>query len=99
MNNRFYQGYFARKRFRQNFLIDQFVIDNIVFAIHPQPSETIIEIVPGLGALTEPVGAHIDCMTVNFADMAKQAGQPLHVFGNLPYNISILLMFHLFIYI
>ncbi|MCP1065958.1 16S rRNA (adenine(1518)-N(6)/adenine(1519)-N(6))-dimethyltransferase RsmA [Serratia symbiotica] len=129
MNNRIYQGHFARKRFGQNFLTDQFVIDSIVSAIHPQPGEAIIEIGSGLGALTEPVGARIDrmmaieldrdlaarlanhsslkdkltiyqqdAMKVNFAEMAKQAGQPLRVFGNLPYNISTPLMFHLFIY-
>ncbi|MBU5889578.1 16S rRNA (adenine(1518)-N(6)/adenine(1519)-N(6))-dimethyltransferase, partial [Vibrio cholerae O1] len=36
MNNRVHQGHFARKRFGQNFLTDQFVIDSIVSAIHPQ---------------------------------------------------------------
>ena len=37
-------------------------------------------------------------MTVNFAELAEEAGQPLRVFGNLPYNISTPLMFHLFSY-
>lgn len=37
-----------------------------------------------------------DAMTVDFGELAKQAGQPLRVFGNLPYNISTPLMFHLF---
>lgn len=129
MNNRVHQGHFARKRFGQNFLTDQFVIDSIVSAIHPQPGEAVVEIGPGLGALTEPVGARMDRMTVieldrdlaarlanhpqlkdklmiyqqdamamNFAELAEQAGQPLRVFGNLPYNISTPLMFHLFSY-
>ncbi|HGM6860156.1 TPA: 16S rRNA (adenine(1518)-N(6)/adenine(1519)-N(6))-dimethyltransferase RsmA [Serratia rubidaea] len=129
MNNRVHQGHFARKRFGQNFLTDQFVIDSIVSAIHPQPGEAVVEIGPGLGALTEPVGARMDrmtvveldrdlaarlenhpqlkdkltirqqdAMTVDFAEMAEQAGQPLRVFGNLPYNISTPLMFHLFSY-
>ncbi|HGE6893807.1 TPA: 16S rRNA (adenine(1518)-N(6)/adenine(1519)-N(6))-dimethyltransferase RsmA [Serratia marcescens] len=129
MNNRVHQGHFARKRFGQNFLTDQFVIDSIVSAIHPQPGEAVVEIGPGLGALTEPVGARMDrmtvieldrdlatrlenhprlkdkltihqqdAMTVNFAELAEEAGQPLRVFGNLPYNISTPLMFHLFSY-
>lgn len=129
MNNRVHQGHFARKRFGQNFLNDQFVIDSIVSAIHPVPGEAVVEIGPGLGALTEPVAARMDHMTVieldrdlaarlashpqlkdkltihqedamkvNFSELAKLAGQPLRVFGNLPYNISTPLMFHLFSY-
>lgn len=129
MNNRVHQGHSARKRFGQNFLTDQFVIDNIVAAIHPQLGEAIVEIGPGLGALTGPVAARMDhltvieldrdlaarlanhpqlkdkltihqhdAMTVNFAELAKAAGQPLRIFGNLPYNISTPLMFHLFGY-
>lgn len=127
MNNRVHQGHLARKRFGQNFLTDQFIIDSIVDAMHPQPGQAIVEIGPGLGALTEPVGSRIDkmtvveldrdlaarlqvhpqlkdkltiiqqdAMTVDFGELAKQAGQPLRVFGNLPYNISTPLMFHLF---
>lgn len=129
MNNRVHQGHFARKRFGQNFLNDQYIIDSIVSAIHPQPGEAMVEIGPGLGALTEPVGDRLDAMTVieldrdlaarlqthpflgpkltifqqdamtfNFAELAEQQGQPLRVFGNLPYNISTPLMFHLFSY-
>lgn len=129
MNNRVHQGHFARKRFGQNFLNDQYIIDSIVSAIHPQPGEALVEIGPGLGALTEPVGDRLDAMTVieldrdlaarlqthpflgpkltifqqdamtfNFAELAEQKGQPLRVFGNLPYNISTPLMFHLFSY-
>lgn len=127
MNNRVHQGHLARKRFGQNFLTDQFIIDSIVDAMHPQPGQAIVEIGPGLGALTEPVGSRMDkmtvieldrdlaarlhvhpqlkdkltiiqqdAMTVDFGELAKQAGQPLRVFGNLPYNISTPLMFHLF---
>lgn len=129
MNNRVHQGHFARKRFGQNFLNDQFVIDSIVSAIHPQPGESVVEIGPGLGALTLPVAAKMDRMTVieldrdlaarlethpqlqnkltihqqdamkfNFAQLAEHEGQALRVFGNLPYNISTPLMFHLFSY-
>ena len=45
----------ARKRFGQNFLIDQFTIAAIVAAIHPAPGECLVEIGPGLGALTRPL--------------------------------------------
>ncbi|MCX8957529.1 16S rRNA (adenine(1518)-N(6)/adenine(1519)-N(6))-dimethyltransferase RsmA [Erwinia psidii] len=129
MNNRVHQGHFARKRFGQNFLNDRYIIDSIVAAIHPQPGEAVVEIGPGLGALTEPVGERLESMTVieldrdlaarlqthpflgpkltlfqqdamtfNFAEYALKKGQPLRVFGNLPYNISTPLMFHLFSY-
>ena len=129
MNNRVHQGHFARKRFGQNFLSDQNVIDNIVSAIHPLPGQEMLEIGPGLGALTEPVADRLDHMTVieldrdlaarlethpklgskltiyqqdamtfDFAELAKEKGQSLRVFGNLPYNISTPLMFHLFSY-
>ncbi|RLM28172.1 16S rRNA (adenine(1518)-N(6)/adenine(1519)-N(6))-dimethyltransferase [Brenneria alni] len=129
MNNRVHQGHFARKRFGQNFLSDHFVIDSIVSAIYPQPGQAIVEIGPGLGALTAPVGERMDrftvieldrdlaarlethptlkdkltiiqqdAMMVDFSALAEQAGQPLRVFGNLPYNISTPLMFHLFSY-
>src|SRR5882757_9659576 len=45
----------ARKRFGQNFLNDQGVITRIVRAIRPQPGQTLVEIGPGLGALTGPL--------------------------------------------
>lgn len=129
MNNRVHQGHYARKRFGQNFLNDQYIIDSIVSAIHPQRDEALVEIGPGLGALTEPVGERLDSLTVveldrdlaarlqthpflgpkltifqqdamtfDFAALAQERGQPLRVFGNLPYNISTPLMFHLFSY-
>ncbi|HAU5761267.1 TPA: 16S rRNA (adenine(1518)-N(6)/adenine(1519)-N(6))-dimethyltransferase, partial [Proteus mirabilis] len=127
MNNRVHQGHFARKRFGQNFLTDSYIIESIVESIYPQPGEAVIEIGPGLGALTEPVGERMDkmtvveidrdlaarlevhptlkdkltiiqqdAMTIDFAQLAKERQQPLRVFGNLPYNISTPLMFHLF---
>lgn len=127
MNNRVHQGHLARKRFGQNFLNDQFVIESIVSAINPQKGQAMVEIGPGLAALTEPVGERLDkltvieldrdlaarlqthpflgpkltiyqqdAMTMNFGELAQTMGQPLRVFGNLPYNISTPLMFHLF---
>jgi len=126
MNNKVHLGHTARKRFGQNFLNDQNVIDNIVAAIDPKLEDLLVEIGPGLGALTEPVAAKIDTMSVveldrdlaerlrnhpvlgskltihqgdalafDFSQLAKP-GQRLKVFGNLPYNISTPLMFHLF---
>lgn len=127
MNNRVYQGHFSCKRFGQNFLIDQFIINSIVDEINPQPGQAIIEIGPGLGALTKPVVSRMDkiivieldrdlalrlhiypqlkdkltviqqdALTVDFGKLAEQAGQPLRIFGNLPYNIATPLIFHLF---
>ena len=48
-------GHKARKRFGQNFLHDQHVIGKIVKAIHPKPTDCLVEIGPGMGALTEPL--------------------------------------------
>ena len=45
----------ARKRFGQNFLIDVQVIGAIVGAVAPQRGDCVVEIGPGLGALTEPL--------------------------------------------
>lgn len=119
-------GHTARKRFGQNFLHDQYVIDKIVSAINPKPGENLVEIGPGLGALTDPVAEEVDHLTVveldrdlakrlrehpflskkltvieedalkfDFASLVKTDGE-LRIFGNLPYNISTPLMFHLF---
>ena len=118
-------GHTARKRFGQNFLFDEYVIDQIVSAIGPKTGENLVEIGPGLGALTEPVAELVDKLTVIELDrdLAKRLREhpfiqdklniveqdalkfdfsslteagPMRVFGNLPYNISTPLMFHLF---
>ena len=49
----------ARKRFGQNFLVDERIIDEIIRAIQPQENDTMIEIGPGLGALTRPLIRHL----------------------------------------
>jgi len=112
----------ARKRFGQHFLVDDGLIHSIVRAIDPRPGEALIEIGPGLGALTQPVlersGAltvieldrdlakrwrerqgvtvvEADVLAVSFADLAQAAGRKLRVVGNLPYNISTPILFHL----
>lgn len=129
MNNRVHQGHFARKRFGQNFLYDNYIIESIVAAIQPKKGEALVEIGPGLAALTVPVSKLVDHLTVieidrdlasrlvenpflqnkisvieqdalnfDFNKLSDTLGQPLRVFGNLPYNISTPLMFHLFEY-
>ena len=55
MNSRTHLGHQAKKRFGQNFLHNDAVISDIVDAINPEPGENLVEIGPGLGALTEPV--------------------------------------------
>jgi 16S rRNA (adenine1518-N6/adenine1519-N6)-dimethyltransferase len=112
----------ARKRFGQHFLTDVAVIEAIVDTIGPMPGELLVEIGPGLGAMTGPLlqraGAltvieldrdlaarlrawqgltviEADVLRVDFAGLAAGAGQPLRVVGNLPYNISTPILFHL----
>ncbi len=112
----------ARKRFGQHFLTDDSVLDGIVRAIAPRPGEALVEIGPGLGALTDPLVqrcerltvveldrdlaarlrkrpelnvVEADALTVDFAALAQSAGQKLRVVGNLPYNISSPILFHL----
>lgn len=114
-------GHRARRRFGQNFLSDPRVIDRLVGFIAPQPGERIVEIGPGLGALTAPLISRcgsIDAVEIDrdlaerlrqrFGpalrlhegdalqfDFAGLSEQPLRVVGNLPYNISSPLLFHL----
>ena len=115
-------SHIARKRFGQHFLVDQGVIEAIVRAIAPRPGEALVEIGPGLGALTQPLlercGAltvieldrdlaarwrqrqgvtvvESDVLKVDFQALADGAGQALRVVGNLPYNISTPILFHL----
>ena len=112
----------ARKRFGQHFLADAAVVAAIVDAIDPRPDDALVEIGPGLGALTDPLAARCrrltvieldrdlaarlrrrpelnvveaDVLAVDFGALAAQLGGPLRVVGNLPYNISTPLLFHL----
>ena len=114
--------HFARKRFGQHFLTDVSVIQRIVDAINPKPGEALVEIGPGLGAMTDPLVARCgaltvieldrdlaqrlrrrselnvveaDVLNVDFVAMALASGQRLRVVGNLPYNISTPILFHL----
>ena len=112
----------ARKRFGQHFLTATDVIDRIIRAIDPTPGERLVEIGPGLGAMTIPLRARCDALTVveldrdlaarlrqrgdldvvesdvlrvDFAALADRLGGPIRVVGNLPYNISSPILFHL----
>jgi 16S rRNA (adenine1518-N6/adenine1519-N6)-dimethyltransferase len=115
----------ARKRFGQHFLHDRAVIGRIIDAIAPQPGERLIEIGPGLGAITLPLldrigtleAVEIDrdaarhlrevapahgTLRLHEADILKfdfstlsGPGERLRLVGNLPYNISTPLLFHL----
>ena len=58
------KGHVARKRFGQNFLVDSGIISAIVYAISPQRGDTVVEIGPGLGAITEPLLARLDHLHV-----------------------------------
>jgi 16S rRNA (adenine1518-N6/adenine1519-N6)-dimethyltransferase len=114
----------ARKRFGQNFLADPAIIRHIVDAIAPAPGQLIVEIGPGLAALSAPLadsGAELhlveidrdlaaglkhrfanhgnvhlhvgDALQLDFGELA--GGRPFRLAGNLPYNISTPLLFHL----
>ncbi|WP_440055199.1 16S rRNA (adenine(1518)-N(6)/adenine(1519)-N(6))-dimethyltransferase RsmA [Pseudoalteromonas sp. T1lg65] len=129
MTDKVHLGHRARKRFGQNFLNDNNIIDKIVTAIDPKPEDNLVEIGPGLGAITEPVtdlSGHLtvveldkdlaerltqhpflgpkltvhqgDAMKFDFSSLIKE-NEKLKIFGNLPYNVSTPLLFHLFDYV
>jgi 16S rRNA (adenine1518-N6/adenine1519-N6)-dimethyltransferase len=115
------QGHQPRKRFGQNFLADPHYVARIVEAIGPQPGDNLVEIGPGLAALTgaliegagriaaieidrdlaarlrerftaDRLALHeTDALAFDFSSL----GDSLRVVGNLPYNISSPLLFHL----
>ena len=116
-----------RKRFGQHFLSDGGIIDAIVHAIAPQAGEPMVEIGPGLAALTQPLVERLgrltvveldrdlalrlrlhsqlnvvesDVLKVDFAQLAQALGATkIRVVGNLPYNISTPILFHLLQYV
>jgi len=124
----------ARKRFGQHFLSDHGIIDSIVRAIDPQPGQHMVEIGPGLAAITQPLverlgkltvveldrdlARHLrehpqlqvveaDVLSVDFTQLAQSIhsqsdmasahpeARKIRVVGNLPYNISTPILFHL----
>jgi 16S rRNA (adenine1518-N6/adenine1519-N6)-dimethyltransferase len=113
----------ARKRFGQHFLSDAGIIDAIVREIAPHPGQPMVEIGPGLAALTQPLVERLgkltvieldrdlaarlrshgqlnviesDVLKVDFVQVAASLGVPkVRVVGNLPYNISTPILFHL----
>ena len=116
-----------RKRFGQHFLTDGGIIGAIVDAIAPKPGQAMVEIGPGLAALTQPLverlggltvieldrdlaqrlraraGLNVveaDVLKVDFASIASaQSATKIRVVGNLPYNISTPILFHLLNYV
>lgn len=117
----------ARKRFGQHFLQDDAIIDQLIRAIRPRPGQKIVEIGPGLGALTLPLIQEVgeldvieidrdlpqqlektcvgtgqltihqaDALDFDFSSLSND--QSLRIVGNLPYNISTPLLFHLLDY-
>ncbi|MDI9334131.1 MAG: 16S rRNA (adenine(1518)-N(6)/adenine(1519)-N(6))-dimethyltransferase RsmA [Cytophagales bacterium] len=117
------KGHIPRKRFGQHFLSDAVILGDIVDAIAPNPQDFMVEIGPGLGAMTLPLLAHLEHLTVveldrdlalrlrqnqkitviesdvlkvDFAALALGAKpKQIRVVGNLPYNISSPILFHL----
>ena len=112
----------ARKRFGQHFLTDRGIIEDIVQAIAPQAGQSMVEIGPGLGAMTRPLVERLghltvieldrdlavllrkkpelsviesDVLRVDFRQLADAATARLRIVGNLPYNISTPILFHL----
>ena len=132
------KNHIARKRFGQHFLSDGGIIEAIVDEIAPKPGDAMVEIGPGLAALTQPLVERLgrltvieldrdlakrlrthtqldvvesDVLKVDFAQIhrahpaiesgvtAGNAGAKLRVVGNLPYNISTPILFHLLDYV
>lgn len=114
-------SHYPRKRFGQNFLVDNHLIAAIIHTINPIRSDQLVEIGPGMGALTKPLLKILDhlCvieidrdivqwlhaefpkqkLTIYAADALRfdfaQLGVGIRIIGNLPYNISTPLLFHL----
>jgi 16S rRNA (adenine1518-N6/adenine1519-N6)-dimethyltransferase len=115
-------NHIPRKRFGQHFLSDRAMVEAIVDTIDPRPGQALVEIGPGLGAMTDPLVARSgkltvieldrdlaarlrkrpelevvesDVLKVDFHALAATFGQKLRVVGNLPYNISTPILFHL----
>ncbi len=130
MNQKFQPGssHKARKRFGQNFLVDHNIINRIVSAVYPKKDQTLVEIGPGQGAITQPLAERCDHLRVieldrdlvpwlkvkfekhpdfqlhqadalkfDFSTLVREQ-EPIRIVGNLPYNISTPLIFHLLSY-
>ena len=117
----------AKKRFGQNFLVDANIIQKIIYSINPVAEDHLIEIGPGLGALSQPLlniltrldvieldrdlipelnnlEGHdrlhihnIDVLSFDFTDFQQSnfKHDKIRIIGNLPYNISTAVLFHL----
>jgi 16S rRNA (adenine1518-N6/adenine1519-N6)-dimethyltransferase len=122
-----HRSHIPRKRFGQHFLTDPAIIDAIVRAIDPRPGQSMVEIGPGLAALTQPLVERLgklavieldrdlaarlrhhgqlsvtqaDVLQVDFGELAHSLGaDKIRVVGNLPYNISTPILFHLLAFV
>lgn len=130
MKNNILKNYFIKKYLGQNFLINKKIIKDIISIINPKNEELLIEIGPGLGALTFPIlysinklyGIEIDhnlimylnskknlnskliifeenVLNFNFEKFSRKNRKLIRVFGNIPYNISTKIIFHIFNFI
>ena len=118
-------GHAPRKRFGQHFLSDQAMIEDIIDGIAPLAKDNMVEIGPGLGAMTAPLIKSLDkllvveldrdlaaklrhwpqltvveadVLTVDFSQFINEQNPTMRVVGNLPYNISTPILFHLLQY-
>jgi 16S rRNA (adenine1518-N6/adenine1519-N6)-dimethyltransferase len=120
-----YKNY-PKKKYGQHFLVNDAIIEAIIKQINPNKKERLVEIGPGLGALTKPISVLVEKLTVieidckilnflknhsyysklvvfcddvlrfNFLNLFNENNQLLRIFGNLPYNISTVLILLLF---
>ncbi|XBC44493.1 MAG: 16S rRNA (adenine(1518)-N(6)/adenine(1519)-N(6))-dimethyltransferase RsmA [Buchnera aphidicola (Schlechtendalia peitan)] len=124
-----YNKHCVKKRLGQNFLINNDVINNIISSISPKSTDVMVEIGPGLGALTDHIYNIVHKLFVieydndlvtklliaysniknleiffknvlefDFFRIGNNYYNSIRVFGNLPYNISVSILLHLFKY-
>ncbi|QCI23696.1 16S rRNA (adenine(1518)-N(6)/adenine(1519)-N(6))-dimethyltransferase RsmA [Buchnera aphidicola (Macrosiphoniella sanborni)] len=126
MTQKKYKNIFPIKKFGQNFLINQKIVQSIITIINPKKKQILLEIGPGLGALTKPICRFLeklivieidpnilfflkkelfypklivfcqDALKFDYKYIFNQNNKLIRIFGNLPYNISTLLITHLF---
>lgn len=129
MNDKLYYLNNSKKRYGQHFLNNKTMINQIINMINPKNEDIIVEIGPGLGALTKPLSMNVDNLIVieldyhlanflnkssfgkkltifredvmkfNFLNIIRENYKKIRICGNIPYNISTPLLFHLFKYI
>jgi 16S rRNA (adenine1518-N6/adenine1519-N6)-dimethyltransferase len=119
------RGSRPKRSLGQNFLRDDNIARKIVLSVSPRPDDSVVEIGPGEGALTQYLAPavrrlilvelddratealrvqyagervtviHADILATDLSAMAREAGRALRVVGNIPYNITSPILFHL----